>query len=175
MPLDGGRAGDYEIGRWYNEPSAVAIIGRTMRWWIERTGSDVRHSYAEAPMGGRRRLFLALCCAFVASAALPLLGLAQTAADSTTPAAISAGRDIYHSAGTCQVCHGANLEGGVGPTLKAHPWKDAKGGGYEAIFDVVTKGVSGTAMVSHPGGISDDDARKVAAYVWAVSHGKANP
>jgi hypothetical protein len=68
------------------------------------------------------------------------------------------------------------LEGGpIAPTLLAHQWKDAKGGGYGAILGVVTTGVSGTAMISHPGGISDDDARKVAAYVWAASHGKAKP
>jgi mono/diheme cytochrome c family protein len=97
----------------------------------------------------------------------------QAAADSTSPAAINAGRDIYHGSGTCQVCHGADLEGVVGPTLKAHPWKDAKDGGYEAILKVITTGVSGTAMVSHPGGISDAEARQVAAYIWAVSHGKA--
>jgi mono/diheme cytochrome c family protein len=101
--------------------------------------------------------------------------VAQGAVDSTSPAAVSAGRDVYHGAGTCQVCHGANLEGVVGPSLKGHSWKDAKGGGYDAILNVVLKGVPGTVMVGHPGGISDEDARKVSAYVWAVSHGKASP
>jgi mono/diheme cytochrome c family protein len=96
-------------------------------------------------------------------------------ADSASPAAIAAGRAVYHGAGNCFVCHGANLEGGVGPALTAHEWKDAKAGGYAAILGVITTGVPGTAMVSHPGGISDDDARRVAAYVWAVSHSKAKP
>ena len=63
----------------------------------------------------------------------------------------------------------------MAPTLKTHPWKDAKGGGYNAILSVVMTGVPGTAMVSHAGGISDEDARRVAAYVWAVSHGKTSP
>jgi mono/diheme cytochrome c family protein len=124
---------------------------------------------------GLRRFFGALSCAITALALVPSLGRAQASADSTNPAAIDAGREIYHGAGTCQVCHGANLEGVVGPTLKAHAWKDAKGGGYDAILSVIMKGVSGTAMVSHPGGISDDDAKKVSAYIWAASHGKANP
>ncbi len=39
--VEGGRAGVYEIGPWYNEQSVGAIIGRTMRWWIERTGFGV--------------------------------------------------------------------------------------------------------------------------------------
>ena len=100
----------------------------------------------------------------------------QAAADSASAPAIDAGRAIFHGQGNCQLCHGANLEGGpIAPTLMAHPWKDAKGGGYIAILNVVSTGAPGTVMVSHPGGISDEDARRVAAYVWAVSHGKARP
>ena len=96
--------------------------------------------------------------------------------DSTSQAAISAGREIFHGAGSCFVCHGADLEGGpMAPSLAANKWKDAKGGGYSAILHVIETGVSGTAMVSHPGGISDTDAERVAAYVYAVSHGTAKP
>lgn len=126
-------------------------------------------------MVARRRF---LCSAWVVVTAIALgsrLAAAQAAVDSTSPAAVKAGRDVYHGAGTCQVCHGANLEGVVGPSLKGSAWKDAKGGGYDAILNVVMKGVPGTAMVGHQGGISDDDARKVSAYIWAVSHGKASP
>jgi ubiquinol-cytochrome c reductase cytochrome c subunit len=100
----------------------------------------------------------------------------STSSDSGSPAAIDAGRKIFHGQGNCAMCHGSNLEGTpIAPTLQAHGWKDAKGGTYEAIVGVITTGVSGTAMVSHPGGISDDDVRKVAAYVWSVSHGKTKP
>ena len=113
---------------------------------------------------------------FSAGAARTAGAQTGSTADSTSPAAIDAGRKIFHGQGNCVMCHGANLEGTpIAPTLLAHDWKDAKGGGYEAIVGVVTNGVSGTAMVSHPGGISDDDVKKVAAYVWAVSHGKAKP
>jgi len=120
-----------------------------------------------------------LACASVVCALSARSAAAQqapaTAADSeqATPAAINAGRAVFHGPGTCLVCHGANLEGGVGPQLTAHDWKDAKGGSYAAIFGVITKGVDGTAMVAHPGGINDEQAKQVAAYVWAVSHGKA--
>jgi hypothetical protein len=34
----GDGAGDYEIGPYYGEQSAGAVIGRTVRWWVERTG-----------------------------------------------------------------------------------------------------------------------------------------
>jgi mono/diheme cytochrome c family protein len=115
-----------------------------------------------------------LLCAIVL---VPLRAQGQAAAaDSLSPAAIDGGRQIFHGAANCQLCHGANLEGTpIAPTLQAHAWKDAKGGGYDAIVGVVTNGVAGTAMVGHPGGISDADVRKVAAYVWAVSHGKGKP
>ena len=92
-----------------------------------------------------------------------------------TASQISAGRALYRGQGTCAVCHGQNLEGGIGPALTAHEWKDAKGGSLGAIFGVIAKGVDGTPMVAHPGGINDQQAHEVAAYVWAVSHNKAKP
>jgi len=117
--------------------------------------------------------------ALAAIAASPRHALAQSgpsSADSSSTAAIDAGRAIFHGPGNCLMCHGSNLEGtAVAPTLQTHAWKDAKGGGYDAIVNVVMTGVPGTVMVSHPGGISDADVRKVAAYVWAVSHGKTKP
>jgi cytochrome c oxidase cbb3-type subunit 3 len=118
-----------------------------------------------------------LCVVGVAAVALVPRALAAQASDTAgaTPAAITAGRAIYHGAGTCATCHGANLEGAVGPALTAHSWKDAKGGSYAAILDVVTKGVHGTAMAPLAGGISDAEARQVAAYVWAVSQSKTKP
>lgn len=93
-----------------------------------------------------------------------------------TPEMVNAGRAIFHGQGTCFACHGPSLEGGpIAPTLKPHAWKDAKGGGLPAIYNVVTYGVSGTAMVAHPGGISDADAARVATYVWSVGHRGAKP
>ena len=93
-----------------------------------------------------------------------------------TPDLVNAGRRVFHGQGTCFACHGASLEGGpIAPPLKPHAWKDAKGGELDAIFYVVTHGVGGTAMVSHPGGINDADAARVAAYIWAVGHRGATP
>jgi len=96
--------------------------------------------------------------------------------DSSSPGAINAGRRIYNGSSNCWMCHGAKLEGTpVAPALLAHEWKDAPDGAYSAIVGVVLSGVSGTAMIGHAGGISDAEAKKVAAYVWAVSHGNAKP
>lgn len=93
-----------------------------------------------------------------------------------TPAEVDAGRAVFHGQGTCFACHGASLEGGpVAPTLRDHAWRDAKSGDFEALYDVITRGVQGTAMVAHPGGISDADALHVAAYIWSVDHRGAKP
>jgi mono/diheme cytochrome c family protein len=89
---------------------------------------------------------------------------------------IKSGRDVFHGRGNCIACHGQNLEGTpIAPTLQKHEWKDAKEGSLAEIYRVITHGVSGTAMVSHPGGISDAQAVYAAVYVWSVSQGKVKP
>ncbi|MEP6990460.1 MAG: cytochrome c [bacterium] len=104
----------------------------------------------------------------------PQGGLPDT--NAITPEMVNGGRDVFRGPGTCFACHGTKLEGGpIAPTLKPHAWKDAKEGTLAAIFQVVTHGVKGTAMVSHPGGISDADAVRVATYVWSVGHRGAKP
>jgi|SRR5579862_3720690 len=108
---------------------------------------------------------------------LPQTAVAQAnSADSTSASAIDAGRKIFHGDGNCLTCHGSNLEGTpIAPTLQVHAWKDAKTGDYRSIVTVVMNGVPGTAMIGHPGGISDAEVHNVAAYVWAVSHGRTKP
>jgi len=93
-----------------------------------------------------------------------------------TPAMVAAGRAVFHGKGTCFACHGMQLEGTqVAPTLKAHAWKDAKGGDLKEIFRIVTHGVPSTVMVAFPGGISKADATNVASYIWSVGHGRTKP
>lgn len=106
----------------------------------------------------------------------PVLHDSSTDSIEVTPVTIEAGRKTFHGSGGCVVCHGASLEGtAVAPTLRSHAWRDAKDGELDAIYYVVTHGVNGTAMVSHPGGISDRMAREVAAYIWAVNHRGEKP
>jgi mono/diheme cytochrome c family protein len=95
-----------------------------------------------------------------------------------TPKMIEAGRSVFHGAGACFACHGMNMQGSaIAPPLdkKGKPWLAAKGGTYDAILHVVEAGVPGTAMVARPNGISDEAAKNVAAYIWAISQGKAKP
>ena len=120
---------------------------------------------------------LPLACSFLLGLiAAPLAAQSGDTPASVTAAAIDAGRKIFHADGNCFQCHGGNLDGGpIAPALATGTFKDAKDGSYDAIVGVITNGVPGTAMVSHPGGISDDQLKQVAAYVWAVSHKKAKP
>lgn len=93
-----------------------------------------------------------------------------------SPQMVAAGRRVFRGQGSCFACHGTNLEGGpIAPTLKPHAWKDARGGDLRSIYAVVVHGVPGTAMVAHPGGISDADAAHVAVYIWSVGHRGSTP
>lgn len=98
--------------------------------------------------------------------------------DTTTrvsDAMIEAGRRVYHGPGLCHACHGVALQGGTAsPNLADTEWKIGDGS-YADILAITRAGVAGTAMQPYEGGISDAQAKNVAAFVWAVSHGKAKP
>lgn len=94
---------------------------------------------------------------------------------SVTAAMIQQGREIFHGAGGCLACHGDHLQGGpIAPNLADGTWKNGNGS-LAAILRIIRNGVQGTAMVAYPGGITDEEAVQVAAYVWAVAHGRAKP
>lgn len=89
--------------------------------------------------------------------------------------AIDAGRHVFHGEGTCFACHGPNLEGtAIAPALRAHKWRNGDGS-LAMIMRVVRTGVPNTAMISHPGGINEEQLVQVTAYVWAVSRGAVKP
>jgi mono/diheme cytochrome c family protein len=122
---------------------------------------------------------LLLLCAGGALGLLQDKGQQPHAAPDTsaiTPEMVDLGRAIFHGQGTCFACHGQKLEGSqIAPTLMPHAWRDAKNGEFANIYYVATHGVSSTLMVPYPGGISPDQAKAVAAYVWSVSTGKVKP
>jgi mono/diheme cytochrome c family protein len=92
-----------------------------------------------------------------------------------TPAVIDQGRKIFHGPGNCYACHGDKLEGGpIAPSLRGQSWRHIDGS-YAAIIHRVDEGQPGTAMVAHPGGISEAQVVMVATYVYAVSHGVTKP
>ena len=126
--------------------------------------------------------FIGVMMVLPAVAALALLQQDQQKAatqpdtSAITPEMVDLGRAIFHGQGTCFACHGQKLEGSqIAPTLMPHAWRDAKNGEFANIYYVATHGVPSTLMVAFPGGISREQARAVAAYVWSVSTGKAKP
>jgi mono/diheme cytochrome c family protein len=130
----------------------------------------------------RLMMFASAMLMLPAVAALALLqqdrpkAATQPDTSAITPEMVDLGRAIFHGQGTCFACHGQNLEGSqIAPTLMPHAWRDAKNGEFANIYYVATHGVPSTLMVSYPGGISREQARAVAAYVWSVSTGKVKP
>ncbi|MGD2217520.1 MAG: c-type cytochrome [Gemmatimonadales bacterium] len=91
---------------------------------------------------------------------------------------VNQGEEVYAGAGLCYVCHGAEGQGmpGLGANLTDDEWVHGDGS-FESLVETVINGVdsgastSGTAMPAKGGsGITDEQARQVAAYVWTLSH-----
>ncbi len=117
---------------------------------------------------------------FLGSGVLVGRGSAQAAADSVpaavTPAAIAAGKTLYLGEGLCLACHGADAKGSIGPDLTDKIWLHGTGSFGEIVARVLV-GVSseqsklGQIMPPRGGsGITDEQVRAVAAYVWSLSH-----
>ena len=117
---------------------------------------------------------------FLGSGVLVGRGSAQAAADSVsaavTPAAIAEGKTLYLGEGLCLACHGADAKGSIGPDLTDNTWLHGTGSFGEIVARVLA-GVSseqsklGQIMPPRGGaGITDEQVRAVAAYVWSLSH-----
>lgn len=134
-------------------------------------------------IGMRPHVLAASVVLVLAVAAAPETARAQakTAPEALDTSAVSQemidhGRSVFQTKAPCATCHGSSLEGtAVAPPLRPHAWRDAKSGSLDEIYRVITHGVPGTAMVAFPGGITDAEARALAAYIWAVDKGKAKP
>jgi putative heme-binding domain-containing protein len=86
----------------------------------------------------------------------------------STPEDVAAGAQSFRS--QCAACHGPEASGGVvGPSLSSGTFKH--GGSDEALFRVITKGVSGTAMTAFP--LGGREVWQLIAYLRAVNIGKA--
>jgi mono/diheme cytochrome c family protein len=90
---------------------------------------------------------------------------------------VNQGKEVYAGAGLCYVCHGAEGQGmpGLGANLTDEEWTHGDGS-FDALVETVMNGVdsgastTGTAMPAKGGsGISDEQVREVAAYVWTLS------
>ena len=97
-----------------------------------------------------------------------------------TSATIAAGKQVFEGTGLCAACHGPEGKGAIGPDLTDATWLHGKGTLTELVA-LIDTGVpsedskSGTPMPARGGaGLSDDEVKAVAAYVWSLSHSKGN-
>ena len=95
-----------------------------------------------------------------------------------TPELVEEGREIFTGSGVCISCHGQNGEGTpLAPSLTDGEWIHIDGS-YDAIAKLVNTGVPEPEQHAVPmpprggGGITADQVRAVAAYVWTLSHGR---
>jgi mono/diheme cytochrome c family protein len=93
-----------------------------------------------------------------------------------TAAMVETGKGLFHAAALCSNCHGPNGEGtGIAPNLADKTWLHSDGA-YEAIVKTIDTGVpapkeSMIPMLPKGGsGITADQVKAVAAYVWSLSN-----
>ena len=78
-----------------------------------------------------------------------------------TPEAIAAGEGVYTQ--NCAPCHGAQLEGVIGPGFLDDEW--IHGGTAPEVIRVIREGVLDKGMVAWEGILSPDQIAHVAAYI----------
>jgi len=83
----------------------------------------------------------------LAALAVVLLPLSPLSAED------SRGKVLYNQ--LCFTCHGAHLEGGIGPALKDAYWRH--GDSPEAILKAITKGIDGSEMIAYEQVYSEED------------------
>lgn len=96
--------------------------------------------------------------------------------EGVTQARVAEGAKLYKGTGLCAACHGPEGKGGVGPDLTDTLWLHSAGA-FDDIVRQITEGVpqakakTGIMMPPRGGsGLSDEQVRAVAAYVWRLSH-----
>lgn len=80
-------------------------------------------------------------------------------------AAVAAGEAVY--AANCLMCHGANMEGGIGPSFLDEEW--LHGSTSAEIIRVITEGVPEKGMLSWGPILGPEPINQVAAYVISKS------
>ena len=95
--------------------------------------------------------------------------------EGVTAAMVAQGKPIFEGLGTCFACHGATGEGTpIAPNLTDDEWLNVDGS-YGQLVEVIDTGVQetkefpGLMMPRGGSGMSDEDLRAVAAYVWSLS------
>jgi cytochrome c oxidase cbb3-type subunit III len=81
-----------------------------------------------------------------------------------SPEAIARGRTVYMQ--NCTGCHGAALEGGIGPNLKDGNW--IHGGAPHEVVGVIAKGVPAKGMIAWGSILGPEKINDVAAFVLSA-------
>lgn len=104
---------------------------------------------------------------------------AQQLPEGVSDAMVEQGRRIYLGDGFCYTCHGRDGRGvaNLGASLTDGDWAHTDGS-YQGLVDRIRQGVpadespSGVPMPPTGGsGLSPEQVRAVAAYVWTLSRG----
>ncbi|MFN4084976.1 MAG: cbb3-type cytochrome c oxidase N-terminal domain-containing protein [Spirosomataceae bacterium] len=82
----------------------------------------------------------------------------------TDEAGISKGKEIFTA--NCVACHGAALEGGVGPNLTDVYW--LHGGGIQDVFKVVKYGVPEKGMIAWQATLKPNEIQAVSSYILSM-------
>jgi cytochrome c oxidase cbb3-type subunit 3 len=107
------------------------------------------------------RLAQEMAAAEARFASQPGAGDGVAATFAVTPEAVAAGGPLY--ATYCVACHGAEMEGGIGPSLVDVEW--IHGGQASDVIRVITEGVPAKGMIPWKGILSPEQINQVAAYV----------
>jgi len=142
--------------------------------WEAVSGDPVRASLTAATLAA------ALAAQADAGHAQDTLVLPDSLPPGVTAAMVASGREVFEGKGLCYTCHGAEAGGLIGPTLTDPNWWYGEGS-YLAIVRQILVGVpadqstSGVAMPALGGSdIAEADVLAVAAFVWRVSHPRAD-
>lgn len=170
---DGTIGPDLTDGDWWHAKGSYLEIMRQILIGVP-AGFSVR-GVAMPPRGGSSisDADVQAVAAYVWSLSHPEAGDSLPAG--VTPSMVQRGDQVFHGAGKCATCHGADARGNVGPDLTDDNWLHAKGS-YLSIVSQILNGVPaersrrGIAMSPRGGAaISDDDVHAVAAYVWVLN------
>ena len=88
---------------------------------------------------------------------------ASDAAFAMTPEAIEGGEEVYDT--YCYICHGAELEGGIGPSFLDDEW--LHGNSPEEVIQIVVEGVPEAGMAPWGPILTAEQINQVAAFVLA--------